>query len=236
MRSTREQLASGLADMVHERWKLGKMVNPVRGLIDATAAAFALVGAGVLWFAGAGDLPHRASLLVFGVTLVSLYTVSTLYHSIPWREHWKLRMQRVDHSMIYLLVAGTYTPLAVIVLDGWIRAATLVVVWAIAAAGIAQKLFFPRLHNAWSITMQTTQGWLAVFLLVPMAQKLPWQALFLMALGGVFYTVGMVFLVTRRPRLWPRAFSYHEMMHVMVVGGSVCHFLVTLRFIAPLAG
>jgi hemolysin III len=226
---------SSLADRVHERWKLGKMVNPVRGFIDGTAAAFALIGAGVLWFAGAADLPQRFALLVFGITLVSLYTVSTLYHSIPWRERWKLRMQRVDHSMIYLLIAGTYTPMAAIVLSGWIRVATLVVVWTIAAAGIAQKLFFPRLHNAFAITMQTTQGWLAIFLLIPLAQALPWQAIFLMALGGVLYTVGMVFLVTNRPRLWPRVFSHHEMMHVMVIGGSLCHFWVAVRFIAPFA-
>jgi hemolysin III len=227
---------TSLADRVHERWKLGKMVNPVRGFIDATAAVFALIGAGVLWFAGAGDLPHRAALLVFGITLVSLYTVSTLYHSIPWRERWKLRMQRVDHSMIYLLIAGTYTPMAAIVLSGWMRVVTLAVVWTIALAGIAQKLFFPRLHNAFAITMQTTQGWLAIFLLVPLAQTLPWPAIFLMALGGVLYTVGMVFLVTHRPRLWPRVFSHHEMMHVMVIGGSICHFWVAVRFIAPLAG
>jgi hemolysin III len=227
-------LPTSLADRVHERWKLGKMVNPVRGFIDATAAAFAVIGAGVLWFAGAGQLPYRASLLVFGITLVSLYTVSTLYHAIPWRDRWKLRMQRVDHSMIYLLIAGTYTPMAMIVLSGWMRVVTLVVVWTIALAGIVQKLFLPALNNAWAITMQTTQGWLAVFLLVPMAHTLPWQAIFLMALGGVLYTVGMVFLVTNRPRLWPRVFSHHEMMHVMVIGGSVCHYLVTIRFIAPL--
>jgi hemolysin III len=224
-----------LSDLAHERVKLGKMCNPVRGFIDATAAAVAVVGAAVLWSAGAGNLPRQVALVVFGITLVSLYTVSTLYHSIPWQETWKRRMQRVDHSMIYLLIAGSYTPLAMLVLDGWIRAATLIVIWAIAAVGVADKLFFPRERNVFSITLQTTQGWLALFLIIPMAQKLPWEALFLTVLGGLSYTVGMVFLVTGRPRLWPRVFSHHEMMHVMVIGGSVCHYIFTLRFVAPLA-
>jgi hemolysin III len=219
----------------HERLKLGKMVNPVRGFIDIGAATFALVGAGVLWFAGAHALSQRVALLVFGIGLVALYTISALYHSIPWREAWKRRMQRVDHSMIYVLVAASYTPIAVIVLDGWLRATTLVVIWAIAAIGVAHKLVSQMHRNAFSITLQTTQGWLAVFLLVPLAQRLPGPALGLLLLGGVAYTVGMVFLVTGRPRLWPRVFSHHEMMHVMLIAGSACHFLVTWRYIAPLA-
>jgi hemolysin III len=222
-------------ELAHQRAKLGRMVNPVRGIIDGTAAVFALGGSAVLWFAGVEDLSRRVSLLVFGITLVCLYTVSTLYHSIPWDETWKGRMQRVDHSMIYVLVAGSYTPLAVIVLSGWVQVVTLGVVWGIAAVGITQKLLFPGLHNAWAITMQTTQGWLAIFLLVPLAQALPWQALFLLVIGGVLYTVGMVFLVTQRPRLWPRVFSHHDAMHVLVVAGSFCHFLVVFRFLPALA-
>src|SRR5215207_538552 len=100
----------------HERARLGRMLNPVRGLIDATGAVLAVVAAGVLFAAGAGDLPRQFSLLVFGLTMVALYTVSCLYHSVPWRAAWKARMQRLDHSMIYLLIAGSYTPIAAIVL------------------------------------------------------------------------------------------------------------------------
>jgi hemolysin III len=211
------------------------MVNPVRGFIDITAAAFALVGAAALWFAGAHGLSQRFSLLVFGLALVGLYTVSALYHSVPWREQWKVRMQRVDHSMIYLFVAASYTPIAMIVLDGWIRPVTLVIIWGIAAFGVTEKLLARRGRNAVSISMQTTQGWLALFLLVPLAQRLPGVALALLFLGGVLYTIGMVLLVTSRPRLWPRVFSHHELMHVLVIGGSVCHFVFTLRFVVPLA-
>jgi hemolysin III len=209
------------------------MLNPVRGFIDATGALLALLGAGVLWVAGAGDLPRQISLVVYGLTMVALYTVSCLYHSVPWRAAWKARMQRLDHSMIYLLIAGSYTPMAAIVLDGWWRTVTLVIVWGITAFGIGQKFLFPHTSSALAVALTTTQGWLAIFLLVPLARALPWQALALCLAGGVLYTVGMVFLVTGRPRLWPRVFSYHEAMHVLVVGGSACHFLMTLRYIAP---
>ena len=220
----------------HERLKLGKLLNPVRGLIDATAALVALLGGVVLFVLGAGDLPRQLSLLIYAITTVSLYTVSTLYHSVPWREVWKHRMQRLDHSMIYLLVAGTYTPLAAIVLDGWIRATTLLVIWGIALVGVGQKLLLPRIKTWFTVTMTTTQGWLALLLLIPLSQVLPWPALALAIVGGVLYTVGMVFLVTERPRLWPRVFSYHEAMHVLVVGGTFCHWLMTARYVAPFAG
>jgi hemolysin III len=217
----------------HDRMRFGRMLNPVRGFIDATGAVLALVGAGVLYVAGAGDLPRQVALVVFGLTMVALYTVSCLYHSIPWQSTWKLRMQRLDHSMIYLLIAGSYTPLAAIVLDGWWRTGTLLVIWGITAFGIAQKFLLPGLSSAVAVSLTTTQGWLAVFLLVPLARALPWQALALALMGGVLYTIGMVFLVTGRPRLWPRVFSYHEVMHVLVLAASTCHFVMTLRYIAP---
>ncbi len=217
----------------YDRVRLGKMLNPVRGFLDASAALAALLGAVALWVAGAGDLPRRLSLLVYAGTMVGLYTVSALYHSVPWRQTWKARMQRLDHSMIFLLVAGTYTPLAVVALEGWLRSATFVVIWGITIVGIGQKLLLPRVPTWFTVTMSTTQGWLALLLLVPLSQVLPWPALGLALMGGVLYTVGMIFLVTERPRLWPRVFSYHEFMHVLVIGGSLCHWLMTLRYVAP---
>lgn len=217
----------------HDRVRLGRMLNPVRGFIDATGAVLALAGGVVLYVAGAGDLPRQLSLVVFALAMVSLYTVSCLYHSIPWQATWKLRMQRLDHSMIYVLIAGSYTPIAVIVLDGWVRTATLAVVWGITLVGVLQKFVLPRVPTAFTVSLTTTQGWLALFLLVPLVKALPTQAIVLCVAGGVLYTVGMVFLVTGHPRLWPRVFSHHEAMHVLVIGGSACHFLMTLRYLVP---
>src|SRR4030042_1439667 len=101
-----------------DRVRLGKMTNPVRGFLHGTAAVTSIVGAALITVLARGGAGVRASLLVFGVSLVSLYTASCLYHSIPWGPAWKARMQRLDHSMIYVLVARPFTPIAWIALAG----------------------------------------------------------------------------------------------------------------------
>ena len=209
---------------VNDRIRLGKMTHPVRGFLHGAAAVVSLVGAVILFAVAPGGAWRRLSLIVFGLSLVGLFTVSSLYHSVPWRDVYKRRMQRLDHVMIYVLIAGTFTPFAAIVLDGWLRWATLVVQWGIVAAGALEKTLRARPSRALSVVLQTTQGWLALLLLWPLATRLPWTALLLIALGGLLYTAGMVVLVTERPRMWPRVFSYHELFHVMVVAASSVHY------------
>lgn len=218
-----------------ERLTLGKMQNPVRGLLHGSAAIASAIGGGVLWVRCSGDLFRQMALLVFALSLVGLYTVSSLYHSVPWRRVWKERMQRVDHSMIYILIAGSYTPLACIVLDGWTRWAALAAAWGIALVGILQKMFLPKLGDWFSITLQTTQGWVALPFLVPLAHRLPLPATVLTVFGGILYTVGMVFLVTERPRLWPRVFSHHELFHICVVSASAAHYAMMLLYVTKFA-
>jgi hemolysin III len=219
----------------HERVRLGKMTHPVRGFLHGTAAVASLVGAVLITVLATGGFGERFSLLVFGLSLVALYTVSSLYHSIPWQEVWKDRMQRLDHTMIHVLVAGTFTPIAFIVLDGWLRWITLAVQWGIVAGGAIQKFARENPSRRLSIALSTTQGWLALMLLWPLSQRLPWTAMMLIALGGVLYTGGMVIMVTGRPRLWPRVFSSHEVFHVFVVAGSSVHFAFIAGYVARYA-
>lgn len=217
----------------HERIRLGKMHHPVRGFLHGTAAIVSIVGAVLLAVVPVQDTAwQRLSLLVFGLSLVALYSVSALYHSVPWRAVWKRRMQRLDHTMIHVLVAGTYTPIAFMVLDGWLRWATLGVQWGIVVWGAIQQFAVRRPSQVLSIALQTTQGWLALALLWPLASRLPWTAILLITLGGVLYTVGMVVMVTGRPRLWPLVFSSHEVFHVLVVAGSGVHFAAVARYVA----
>ena len=216
------------------RWTLGRMQNPVRGFLHGSAAAAGFVGTIFLLF-HAPNWPVRAAVLVFGLAMMALYTTSSLYHSIPWRERWKKRMQRMDHSMIYVLIAGTYTPVAAIVLDppwNWI---VLTMVWGITIGGVVQKGLFPKVPGWISVMMSTILGWLGVFFFWPMIQRLGWLPVGIVLAGGLLYTVGMVFLVTNRPRLWPRVFSYHEVFHIMVVSATSLHFLVIWRYVVPLA-
>ena len=217
------------------RATLGRMQNPVRGLLCGSAAVLSCIGAAALWARGAEAPSQRGALLVFGLSLVCLYAVSSLYHSVAWGEVWKQRLQRLDHSMIYVLIAGTFTPMAAIVLDGWLRWAALLAVWGIAVVGAAQKAFWPHIGQRVSVPLQAAQGWLAVPLLLPLSERLPGSALLLLVLGGVLYTLGMVAYATQRPRLWPQVFSYHEVFHVLVVAGSVAHYTMTFAYIAPFA-
>ena len=234
--SRRGRFRLGHADVSSsgERVSLGRMQNPVRGLLHGTAALLSVVGAAVLWREGAGDLGRQLALLVFGASLVGLYTVSSLYHSVPWRAEWKRRMQRLDHAMIYVLVAGTYTPIAMATLSDWPRTATLAATWSIAALGIWQKVFRPEIGDWFSITLQTVQGWLALPFIGWLARELPPGALTLVVAGGLSYTVGMLLFVSHRPRLWPRVFSYHEVFHVFVVAGSAAHYAMILTYVTQL--
>lgn len=208
------------------------MTNPVRGLLHGASAVAFLIAALALVSTSPAGLGRRVSLLAFGLSLVALFTTSSLYHSIPWRTEWKGRMQRLDHTMIYVLVAGTFTPIAVIVLEGWVQWATLSVQWGIVAVGALRNALTRSPGHAWSVALATTQGWLAIFIFWPMGTRLPWTALATIAVGGVLYTIGMVFLVTNRPRLWPRVFSYHEAFHVMVVLAAAIHFSAIARWVA----
>lgn len=207
------------------------MTNPVRGLLHGTAAVAFLIGGLTLFVISPAGSLRRFSLLTFGLSLVALFTVSSLYHSIPWRDGVKQWMQRVDHTMIYVLIAGTFTPIAAIALDGWLRWGTLAIQWGIVLFGALEKLTRRVPSRSMSIALQTTQGWLAMFLLWPLSSRLPWTALLLIGLGGLLYTVGMVFLVTNRPRMWPRVFSYHELFHIFVVAAATLHFIAIARYV-----
>ncbi|HHC09226.1 MAG TPA: hemolysin III family protein [Actinobacteria bacterium] len=222
------------ADVQPPRWTLGKMQHPVRGFLHG-AAALASVVVAVLLFRHAPSLPAKIGVLVFGIALVGLYATSSLYHSVPWSQRAKRRMQRLDHSMIYVLIAGTYTPFALVAFTPPLRWIVLGLVWGIAAAGIVQKAFFPSFPGGFSVALSTALGWTGAFFAWPLLQVLDPTGLLVVAAGGILYTVGMVFLVTNRPRLWPRVFSYHEAFHVLVVVASALHVFAVWRYVLPLA-
>lgn len=210
------------------------MQNPVRGFLHGAAAVLAAVGC-VLIVLAAPTWPSRIAVLAFGLTMIALFATSSLYHSVPWSQIWKKRMQRADHSMIAIFIAGTYTPIAVIGLEGWWSVVSLVGAWLIALVVAGQQILFPREKNTFGIAMMTTLGWLAIFVMWPFAQKAGLTPVLWFAVGGVLYTIGMVMLVTNRPRLWPRVFSYHEAFHVLVVVATALHFTAIWRYVVPLA-
>jgi hemolysin III len=207
------------------------MQNPIRGLLHGSAAVFALTGFVVLVQGSQGRPAVLAGVVIFGFALTAMFTVSALYHSIPWSEGWKRRMQRVDHSLIFTVVAGTFTPLALVALEGGVRVAALGLVWGIALVGILLKFLLNDEKTWLSITLQTTMGWTALIWLPWFQARFGWGAVALILAGGACYTLGMIFFATKRPRLFPRIFSYHEVFHLLVVAGSTFHFLAIARYV-----
>lgn len=218
-----------------ERITLGRMQNPIRGFLHGSAAVAALVGTAYLISRTWGNTPLLVGSIVFGLALLVMYTVSSLYHSIPWSAEWKRRLQRVDHSMIYLVVAGTFTPIAIAGLEGVALLICLALVWTIAVVGIALKFVLPNVSTGLSVTLQLTMGWTVILWLPQIWSSLGPEAIVFIAIGGLFYTVGTVFFMTKRPKLFPRSFSYHELFHVFVVLASVFHFLAVALYAVPAA-
>jgi hemolysin III len=214
------------------RWTLGKMQNPVRGFLHSGAAAAALLGTVFLaWVSPNWGI--RLGAVVFGLAMVALYTTSSLYHAIPWRDVWKKRMQRLDHSMILVLIAGTYTPITIVTLDGWFQWAVLAIAWGLVAIGVLQHAFFPREEQTFSMILAISMGWVGAAIAWKFVQELGWAGAGLAAAGGLVYSIGMLLLITNRPRLWPRVFSYHEVFHIMVVTASAIHFVMIWQYVLP---
>lgn len=218
-----------------DRITLGRMQNPIRGLLHGTAAVAALAGTIYLVARTWGNAAAVVGSLVFGIALLVMYTVSSLYHSVPWSQSWKTRLQRLDHSTIYLVVAGTLTPIAIGGLDGPAVWWCLGLVWAIALVGIALKFVLPSVSTKLSVTLQLVMGWTVILWLPQIWSSLGTGAIVFIAVGGLFYTVGTIIFMTKRPRLFPRSFSYHELFHVLVVLASVFHFLAIALYAVPAA-
>lgn len=218
-----------------DRITLGRMQNPIRGFLHGGAALAALVGTVYLAARAWGNAIALLGALIFGFALLVMFTVSSLYHSIAWNGLWKTRLQRIDHSMIYLVVAATFTPIAIAGLDGSAVWWCLGLVWTIAVTGITLKFALPRVSTGLSVTLQLIMGWTVILWLPQIWKSLGTGAIAFITIGGLFYTVGTVIFMTKRPRLFPRSFSYHELFHVFVVVASTFHFLAVARYAIPLA-
>jgi hemolysin III len=215
-----------------ERITLGPLHHPVRGGLHGSAALASLAVAGELWERGArGDA--QLALLVFALSHAALFAVSALYHSVPWGALAKRRMQRLDHSMIYLTIAGAVTLLAWLALPEGRREWPVAAAWSVAALGVGQKLWLPGLDERVSIPVQVLQAGLALPALPVFVERLPAEATWLLLASLLCYSLGACVFVSQRPSLWPRVFSFHELFHVLVVLGSGLQAALVLRYLAP---
>ncbi|HOZ56758.1 MAG TPA: hemolysin III family protein [Nakamurella multipartita] len=161
---------------------------------------------------------------IYAVTLVGLFSVSATYHRHVWKSaRTRTWMKRADHSMIFLFIAGTYTPLTVLALHPPTSTVVLIAVWVGAAGGVALKMFWPH-GPAWvGVPFYLALGWVAVFVLPDLLANGGVAVLVLLVIGGLLYSCGAVFYATRRPNTWPGTFGYHEYFHACVSLAALCH-------------
>jgi len=173
-----------------------------------------------------GDVYQIVSFSIFGASLVLLYLSSTLYHGFQ-QPRVKHIFKIFDHASIYLLIAGTYTPFLLIGLGGSTGWTFLFIVWGIALFGVVFKILFIERFQVLSVVTYLLMGWLCVFIFREMVTTIPLGAIIWLAIGGLFYTVGVIFYALQKiPYM-------HAVWHFFVLGGSLCHFIAVLLYLAP---
>ena len=201
------------------------------GVTHGLGIVFSVAGLAILTaFASVfGTVWHIVACSIYGVTQILMYTASTLYHSIPVPRAKKF-LRLLDHSAIYLLIAGTYTPFALVNLRGPWGWSILIAIWGLAIAGIALQSKLIRLNRLVTALPYVAMGWVAVIAVKPLLEAVAPGGLWLLVMGGLAYTAGTIFYV------WKRLPFHHAIWHGFVLLGSVLHFFAILFYVIPLAG
>jgi hemolysin III len=204
----------------------------LRGVVHQWSFFFALVAGSILVvLAPAGRA--TAACAVYAVALAGLLGTSALYHRIDWRPGARAWMRRLDHSMIFVLIAGTYTPFAALVLSDPLDDVVLAGVWGGAAAGILFTMLWVSAPNWLTAAVYVALGWFSLVAIAEITERAGVGALALLAGGGLAYTAGAVVYARRRPDPRPTVFGYHEVFHVLVVLAALAHFIAVAAFAVP---
>jgi hemolysin III len=205
----------------------------LRGVSHQWAFFVALVAGAVLIIAAPAGRATLAA-TIYAISVVAMFGASALYHRIDWKSVGARRwMRRLDHSMIYVLIAGTYTPFALLVLQGGLARAILITVWTGAAVGIALKLLWPDTPKWLTAAVYVALGWVAVAAFPELAGELGVAGMALIAGGGVLYTAGAIVYAMRRPDPAPAVFGYHEIFHVLVIAAAVLQYVAVAAYALP---
>lgn len=211
---------------------MSKVKDPISGFSHLFGAVISAVGLVLLIYiaVGKGSAWHLASYLVFGISLILLYTASTVYHLVPYKEQVTRILKRIDHMMIFVLIAGTYTPICLVPLRGAWGWSLFGCVWGIAFLGIIMKAFWIQAPRWFSTLLYVVMGWLVIIAFFPLVRSIPLRGLGWLVIGGLLYTVGAVIYGAKWPNLKP-GFGFHEIFHFFVLGGSFSHFWLMYRYL-----
>ena len=206
-------------------------INGITHMIGAVLSLFALVAMiSKVWIMG-GSKIVLGSVIFFGVSMILLYSASATYHSVMANEKIIKRFKRLDHSMIFVLIAGSYAPFCLVALHGKIGMKLFLAVTICAAIGIIFKLCWVTCPKWLSSVMYIGIGWFAIFAIYPMSQVLELPALILLVLGGVLYTIGGVIYALKSKKIKIGKFENHEIFHIFIMLGTLCHFICVFKYI-----
>jgi hemolysin III len=209
-----------------------KLREPVSGLIHLCGAIAALFGLIVLLTVGRPGSAKIVSLLIYGLSLITLFSASAAYHLVRAKPVVIQILRKLDHSAIFLLIAGTYTPFCTIAFTGFFHWGLLIIIWAIAIIGIVVKIYYvnaPRWINA---AVYVVMGWLCVSAAGQMRIVLPVSTILWLIVGGVVYTLGAVIYATKIFNFLPGKFGFHEVWHIFVLLGALAHFVSVMTLLA----
>lgn len=204
-------------------------------LTHGLGAVLAVIGTVLLLLRTArsgGSVWHYVTFALYGAFMICLYTASTLYHSVRVGVAGRIALRKFDHTSIYLLIAGTYTPICLIPLRGVWGWTLFGVIWALAAAGIVMTFLWINAPRWVTAGIYIFMGWLAIIAIYPLSRTIPPAGIFWLLLGGILYTVGGVLYALKWPGRNNPKFGCHEIFHVFIVLGSIGHFLLMYRVIA----
>ncbi len=213
---------------------LSKLREPVNGLTHLGGAIAALFGQIALLVVAADGVAKIVSVIVYGLSLITLFAASATYHLVKAGPKTIEALRKFDHSAIYLLIAGTYTPICINAFTGFYRWGLLAIVWSIALIGILIKLIILEEPRWVSALVYVVMGWLCVSAAGQMVTALSPLALTWLIIGGVVYTLGAVVYATKIFDFAPGKFGYHEVWHLFVLTGAAAHFIAVLGVVAPL--
>ncbi len=178
-----------------------------------------------------GTAWHVVSFSIFGASMVLLYAASSVYHFVPVTSRVKSLFQRIDQSMVYILIAGTYTPIALVTLRGPWGWSLFGVIWGLALMGVVLRIRTIAIPKFVSLGLYLVMGWLALIFIFPLTQQLSSVALFLLFLGGAFYTIGSIAFALGHITFHPKWFGMHEVFHIFVMCGSAAHFYLIFGYV-----
>jgi len=187
---------------------------------------FVVLGAGIPLIYNSPGLTARVSVSVYVACALLTFGISALYHRITWSTGTRAIWRRLDHAGIYLMIAGTFTPVAMLGLGADSARACLITIWVVAFAGILQSIFFVDIPKVFSAVIYLVAGYLFVPYMGELHQTIGSAKVWLLVAGGVAYTLGALCYALKRPVLDPRYFSYHEVFHLLVNAGAILHFFV----------